>query len=112
MTEMLKISREAKEQIIYDIENGELLQPCYRNEKWYTDEDRGYDILVSIDLTDEYRAKEFTIVVEDNGKKYELDQEQANEIYRAFDEAASEAYESDLSEAGFRDYLWSCCLHM
>lgn len=108
----VKISREAKEQIIYDIENGELLQPCCRNEKWYTDEDRGYSILVLIDLTETYRAREFTIKVRDIGEEFELDQEQANEIYRAFDVVADEAYESDLSEAGFQEYLWSCCLHM
>lgn len=112
MTEMLKISREAKEQIIYDIENGELLQPGCINQKWYLDEARGYDILVSIDLTDEYRAKEFTIVVEDNGKKYELDQYQANEIYECFDITADAAIEAAESEAGFQEYLWSCCLHM
>lgn len=112
MAEMLKISREAKAQIIYDIENGELIQAGCLNEKWYLDEARGYDIYVSIDLSDFYRVKNATIVVENDGEKFELDQDQADEIYECLDETVDKAIELSESEASFRSYLWSCCLHM
>ena len=109
----LKISRETKEQIIYDIRNGELIEPNTTIEKVYFDETNNYEVLVHIEMDDEYCDRNFHFVISDeDGNECDLDENQACDIFRVFDIARNDAYESAVSDAKFKDYLWGTCLHM